>query len=99
MAPVRGLLALCLLLGLSVVASGCGSEAKKDETHVTHTRVTNDEFQVALPQRHRSCVDNSNNGQNGDPFAPHLKALRKKVHGHAQTAVGTELHYNTGEQH
>ena len=31
MAPVRGLLALCLLLGLSVVASGCGSEAKKAE--------------------------------------------------------------------
>jgi hypothetical protein len=31
MARVRGLLALCLLLGLSVVASGCGSEAKKAE--------------------------------------------------------------------
>lgn len=31
MAPMRGLLALCLLLGLSVVASGCGSEAKNAE--------------------------------------------------------------------
>jgi hypothetical protein len=29
MARVRGLLALCLLLGLSAVLSGCGSEAKK----------------------------------------------------------------------
>ena len=31
MASVRGLLALCLLLGLSVFATGCGSEAKKAE--------------------------------------------------------------------
>jgi hypothetical protein len=31
MTPVRGLLALCLLVGLSVVLTGCGSEAKKAE--------------------------------------------------------------------
>jgi hypothetical protein len=31
MAPVRGLLALCLLLSLSTALTGCGSEAKKAE--------------------------------------------------------------------
>jgi hypothetical protein len=40
MAPVRGLLTLCLLLALSVPLSGCGSEAKKAEAALPRAKPT-----------------------------------------------------------
>ena len=77
----------------------CGSEAKKHKSHVTHARVTNDEFKVALAECDRCRIDYSDHSQNCHPFTPHLETLREKIHRHAQTTVRAQLHHNSGEQH
>ena len=75
------------------------AKPKKHETHVAHARIADDEFQVALSQGDRCGINNSDHGQNRDPFSPHLKTLREKIHRDAQRAIGSEFHHDSGEQH
>src|SRR4029453_843969 len=76
-----------------------GRQPEQHETHVADTRITNDEFEIALAERHRRSVNNSNNGENSNPMTPRVETLRKKIHRDAQSAVSAEFHYNAGEQH
>ena len=74
-------------------------QPEQHEAHVAHARIADDEFEIALPQRDRRGVNNSDDGENRDPFAPHLETERKEIHRHAQRAVGAKLHHDAGEQH
>ena len=74
-------------------------QSEQHETHVTDAGIADDEFQIALPQRDRRGVNNSDDRENRDPFAPHLESFREKIHRHAQRAVGAEFHHDAGEQH
>jgi len=69
------------------------------QTHVTHTRITDDKFQITLAERHRRGINNSNDGQKDDPFAPHLEALRKEIDRHAEPCVRAQFHHDAGEKH
>ena len=77
----------------------CRSQTKQYETHVAYARITNDELEVMLAQRHRCRVNNSDHGQDGDPFAPHLESFGKEIHRYAQARVSTKFHHDAGEQH
>ena len=66
---------------------------------MTDAGIANDKFQIALTERDRGRVNNSNDGEKRDPFAPHLKAERKNIHRHTQRCVRAQLHHDPGEQH
>ena len=48
-------------------------QTEENETHVAHTRVTDNELEIALAQRDRGRVDDPDDRENRDPFAPNLK--------------------------
>src|SRR5438046_8814732 len=70
----------------------CRSQTKQHETHMTHARITNDEFQITLAQSDRRRVNNSDYGQNADPIAPDLESFWKDIHGDAQSRKGAKVH-------
>ena len=49
-------------------------EAEQDEAHVADARVADHELQVALPQRDRRRIENSDHREDDDPVAPQLEA-------------------------
>ena len=51
-----------------------GRQAKQNKTHVADARIADDEFEIVLAERDRCRVNNPDDGEDGDPFAPHLKA-------------------------
>ena len=76
-----------------------GGQAEQNETHVTDTGITDNEFKISLTQRDRSGINDPDHGENCDPGPPHLEALRKKIHRHAQGGISAEFHHDAGEQH
>ena len=74
-------------------------QAEQHKAHVAHARIADDKFQIALTQRHRCSVNDSDYREDSDPAAPHLEALREKVHCDAEPGVGAQFHDDAGEQH
>src|SRR5207249_1437537 len=58
----------------------CRSQTKQHETRMAYARITNNEFQITLAQSHSRCVNNSDHGKGGDPFAPYLESFWKELH-------------------
>ena len=52
-----------------------------------------------LAQRHGCCVNNSDHGEDGDPFAPCMESLREQIHRYAQTRISAQFHHDAGKQH
>src|ERR1041384_1035163 len=69
-----------------------GCEPKQNKTHVTHAGVADDKFEIALTQGNGGGVNNSDDGENGDPRSPDLKSDWKKIYRHAQRRVSAEFH-------
>src|SRR5205085_7963805 len=76
-----------------------GRESKQNKTHVAHARIADDEFQIALAQSDGSGVNNSDDGENCDPWSPDSKAEWKKIYRHSESPVGAEFHHDSGKQH
>ena len=49
-------------------------QPKQDKAHVTHARITNDEFEIVLTQCDCCRVNDPDHRQHCDPPAPHVKA-------------------------
>ena len=48
-------------------------QTEQNETHVAHTRIADDEFEIALAQRDRRRVNDPDDREDRDPFAPNLE--------------------------
>ena len=56
-------------------------------------------FRSRCRKGHAGGVNNSDDSEHGDPFAPQVEAFREEIHRHAQRGVGAEFHHDAGEQH
>ena len=74
-------------------------EPEQDESHVADARIADDEFEVALPQRDGRGIDDPDDAEDRDPFAPQLEAEREEIHRDAQGAISAKFHDDAGEQH
>ena len=53
-------------------------QPEQDESHVADARISDDEFQVALTQRHRRGVNDPDHAEHRDPLPPHLETFGKR---------------------
>ena len=51
-----------------------GRQPEQNEAHVADARIADDKLEIVLPQRDRRRVNDPDDGEDRDPFAPDLEA-------------------------